>query len=295
MKSYVLIDEGLFFKAHGDAEKLKTLITEDKFRSEEKYQSPVQLPSFHNFCVASNSQKAVEVPNEERRFFLLQCTRIAYSKEHLDLLWASVKDDTVQRLFYLYCLGIDTSCIQKGQAPFTEFKQVLQSQQAPMAIKWIKHVILSDPDALNFQVPREINKPQERLNLAADLENGLFSLKHRPTDSSAYSNLAGAAYDEMALQHDLINRGHFKTVVPQGHVADCILNHFRGQAYRQSNEDEVLADLARLGLSSTIKRVPNGGTSRRCIAFPSIQGIKFLLRRKNWLSAADEAGVVEDE
>lgn len=286
---------GLFFKAHGDAEKLKCLITEDKFRSEEKFQSPIQLPSFHNFCVASNSQKAVEVPNEERRFFLLQCTRLTYSKAHWDLLWANVQDDTVRRLFYQYCLTIDTSIITKGQAPFTQFKQSLQADQAPMAIKWVKHVILSDPDALNWMVPKEINKPTERENVAADLDSGLFSLKFRPAESAAYNALAGDAYEQLALQLDLAPRGQFKTVVPRGHVAECILNHFRGQAYRSSNEDEVIADLVRLGLTHTIKKIPHGGTSRRCIVFPSINAIKYLLRKKNWLSAADEAGIVEDE
>ena len=62
----------------GDAERMKTLITEDKARFEQKYQSPEVLPSFHNFCVLSNNEKADQVPNEERRFFLLRALLILY-------------------------------------------------------------------------------------------------------------------------------------------------------------------------------------------------------------------------
>ncbi len=54
---------------------MKTLITEDK------YQSPEVLPSFHNFVVLSNSEKVVQIPNEEGRFFMLQPKRKLYSKQ----------------------------------------------------------------------------------------------------------------------------------------------------------------------------------------------------------------------
>lgn len=296
MKSYIFIDEGLFFGQHGQAETLKCLITEDTFRSEEKFQSAVVLPSFHNFVVASNTHKAVNIPNEERRFFMLNCTRINYSKQHWEKLWSLVTDQDVRELFYLHCINLDVNCIQRGQAPFTAFKQVLQSEQAPMAIKWLKHVVLSDIDALNWQVPSEIKKPADRQQIAADLDNGLFSLKSRPADSSVYGQWLGPDYEEKALAFDLSASSRYKTLVPTKHVSECILEFFRGQAYRSSNEDDLIGDLAKLGLPrGVVKRVPTTGTTRRCIAFPSIQGIKFLLRRKKWLTEADESGVTEDE
>jgi hypothetical protein len=129
----------------GDAERMKTLITEDKARFEQKYQSPEVLPSFHNFAVLNNNEKAVQVPNEERRLFLLRASRILYStsassathKKHMAHLWNCVKDPTFQELFYQFLLGVDTSNIVKGQAPHTSFKQRIQAQQVPVAIKFL--------------------------------------------------------------------------------------------------------------------------------------------------------------
>jgi hypothetical protein len=44
---------------------------------------------------------------------------------------------TFQELFYQFLLSVDTSNMVKGQAPHTSFKQRIQAQQAPEAIKFL--------------------------------------------------------------------------------------------------------------------------------------------------------------
>ena len=43
-----------------------------------------------------------------------------------------------------------------------------------------------------------------------------------------------------------------------------------------------------------IKKIATGGTSRRCIVFPSVQRLTLLLKKKRWMSA-DEVVSYGDE
>ena len=91
--------------------------------------------------------KALEIPNSERKFFMLCCVDLHYGSEKLDSLWALVKDPFIRELFFHYLLGVDSSSLKEGRAPFTTFKQQIQSAQAPNANKWIKH-LPTDTDAM---------------------------------------------------------------------------------------------------------------------------------------------------
>jgi len=271
-------------------------ITEDKARFEQKYQSAEVLPSFHNFVVLSNTKKAVEIPNSERRFFMLCCTDLRYSQEKLDSLWALVKDPSVQELFFHYLLGVDSSIVKKGQAPFTAFKQQIQSAQAPNAIKWIKH-LLTDTDAM-CTCPGEVRLDSERYAITREIEeSGLFRLRHRPAaGNDAFSNLVGEEWEQHALQMDLAKRSAVKTVVPIRHVTDCVMNYFKGQSFRGTTEDDIVDSFKSLGLKvDLVKKIPSGGTSRRCIVFPSVQGLMFLLKKKRWVSGEEVISYDDEE
>ena len=186
--------------------------------------------------------------------------------------------------------------MKKGQAPFTAFKQQIQSAQAPNAIKWVKH-LLSDTDAL-CTCPGEVRKESERCAIYREIEeNGLFRLKHRLTDeSSAFNNLVGKEWEEHALHMDLAKRSAVKTVVPIGHVTDYVMTYFKGQSFRGTTEDDIVDTFKSLGLRVDLpKKIPAGGTSRRCIVFPSIQGLIFLLKKKRWMSAEEVISYDDDE
>ena len=294
MKSYVFIDEGIFFGKKEHASQMKTLITEKNFRVEEKYQKAEHLPSFHNFIVASNTDKAVEINSgDERRFMPMRSTDLQYTQEHKSKLWALVTDDGSRELFYQYSINIDTRGFTIGQAPRTAFKNVMQTQQAPPAIKWLKHAIDSAPDIMGY-VPTDAKDEDERVRIAQSIQDKkLFYLKSRD-ENMAFLNLVGEQFYEKVLALDLKKMSHHKTIVPARHVADCVQQFFKGQAYRNTNVEDTLAQLAGVGLSVDIvcKVV---GRSKRCVVFPSIQSIHYLLFKGKWVTSPSMQSRDEEE
>lgn len=54
--------------------------------------------------------------------------------------------------------------------------------------------------------------------------------------------------------------------------------------------------LESLGLKvDLVKKIPSGGTSRRCIVFPSVQGLMFLLKKKRWVSGEEVISYDDEE
>jgi len=98
----------------------------------------------------TNHEKAVEVSNHERRFFMKECCGMHYPNEHLSELGALAKDDRVRQLFFQHLRTIDVSCLQKGQAPLTTYKRQAIADQAPAAIKWLKHVVSESPNNMTW-------------------------------------------------------------------------------------------------------------------------------------------------
>ncbi len=198
------------------------------------------LRSFHNFVVLSNTKKAVEIPNSERRFCMLCCVDLHYSQEKLDSLWALVKDPSIHELFFHYLLGLDSSIVKKGQTPFTAIKQQIQSPRAPNAIKWMKH-LMTDTDSM-CSCLGEYRMDSERCAIMREIEEiGLFRLKYRSeAGNEVFSNLVREEWAQHALERDLAKRSAMRTVVPV-HVTDCVMNYFKGQSFRGTTRSNHLA------------------------------------------------------
>ena len=282
----------------GDAERMTTLITEDKARFEAKYQSPEVLPSFHNFVVLSNNEKAVQVPNEERRFFMLRAQRKQYSQGQWSTMWAQVKDPDYQALFWNYLMTVDTSRIIKGQAPKTSYKTSIQARQAPEAIKFCK-ALLDDPK-LMVRPMADLSTENEQMQLREEFDSrGRFALQSRPNAAAArvFSNLVEEdSWETAQLKEDLKRNSGLKCLVPYRHVISCIMMHFKGEAYSRIVSDDVMTALKELGISPRGNaRIPIGGTSRRCFIFPSVQGLRYLLKKQSWLTEDDQDFDEEEE
>lgn len=275
----------------GDAERLKTLITEPTARFEAKYQSPLTLPSFHNFVVLSNNDKAVLVGQSERRFFMLQPKRKQYSKPQWTDMWYQVKDPAFQELFFQHLLSIDTSVIIKGQAPMTTFKQVIQSEQAPPTITFLKE-LLHDPCLM--QRPMENMSDGFRMQLLDEFSTQKrFALKHREPLSEAFQNLLEPSSDEHLLNKDMDRSSAVKTQVPQKHVKDCISHYFKGESYIKIISSDINKEFLKLGFkrSCMIMRDPTKGGEEvqyKSWAFPSIEGLRFMLAQHHWMTAEDD-------
>ncbi|KAL0019351.1 hypothetical protein WJX79_001213 [Trebouxia sp. C0005] len=224
-KSYVFVDEGVFMGNKEDAEKMKALITEERYRHEAKFAEPESNPSNHNFAIASNHRKAVEVPNSERRFFL----------------------------------------------------------KAPLAIRWLKSAVM-DNHTIMCYVPNDIQGDAERCEYAADIDQ--FRLKSRCESQQQFSNLIGDAFQEFMVQQDLKKFSVVKCKVPSNHVVATILQQFRGQRYMGGNEEDFLQAFKDLGIPvNQGAKVMN--KKKTCIVFPSIEGLVYLLRKKNWMTAEE--------
>ncbi len=268
---------------------MKTLITEDKVRMEQKYQSPEVLPSFHNFFVLSNNEKAVQVPNEERRFFMLRAMRIIHGTAAQDRqwwghAWSLVQDPLFRATFFHYLLTIDVSRIQKGRAPPTSFKQLIQAQQAPEAIKFCKELLY---DTKLMQKPMADLCENDVMALRDEFDSkGRFELKHRP-QSTAFSNLIGDAYEEAMLQKDFEKMSPMKEVVPTRHVVRCLIDHFKGESYVRHSSEDINSCLEKLGIRKGQLKVPAGSSTKRCFVFPSVEGLRYLLKRQHWLTPDD--------
>jgi hypothetical protein len=67
------------------------------------------------------------------------------------------------------------------------------------------------------------------------------------------------------------------------------MDHFKGESYVRITADDIHSALESLGLSKTpTLRIPIGGVCRRCYAFPSIAGLRHMLKKQNWLTEEDE-------
>ena len=268
----------------GDAEKLKTFITEDKARIEAKYQSPLTLPSFHNFVVLSNNEKAVEVGQSERRFFMLSPKRKNYAPGVWANMWYQVKDPSFQELFYQYLQTIDTSIITKGQAPMTSYKKRVQSDQAEPAVIFLKE-LLNDPFLM--QRPMENMSDGYRMQLMEEFNTqGRFALKHREPLPAAFQNLVQQPSDDELLEKDLSDNSSVKCQVPMRHVTDCIAHFFKGQAYFKNEPRAFNKGIRKLfGKDSSMAMhdpVKGEKINYKSWAFPSVEGLRYLLEKHNY-------------
>lgn len=275
---------------------MKTLITEDKARVESKYQDAQVIMSFHNFIVLTNNEKAVSIPMEERRFFLLNGQKVLYGptdhsaahKKRMTLLWTLVKDPQFQQLFYQYLLTVDTSNMTKGRAPFTAFKQELQQEQAPAAIRFCI-ALLDDPDLM--ACPMANMREADRILLMDEfVDKGRFKLKLRTLTQAGnqpFSNLFGDEWEDMMLTTDFQD-SEIREYVPIAHVYDCIRRYFQGQQYVERNDaDHCRALTKQLGLWNGAQvKAPAGGSAgyKKAYRFPSIEGLRYMLKKKRYIA-----------
>lgn len=97
-KVIVFIDEGGDFKAHHtNQEKFKSIITSNSFQLRQMYHDQVQLTSYHNFIMATNSDSAVALDSEARRFFYKRCRKPDWPDSKWNTLHNMIKDPEVVR------------------------------------------------------------------------------------------------------------------------------------------------------------------------------------------------------
>ena len=85
----VMLDEALFSGDKKAAEKLKSLVTEERLLIENKYESQKSITSFHRFFAASNKSHFLNVDADDRRLLFL---RVSEFKAQNVTYYANIRD-----------------------------------------------------------------------------------------------------------------------------------------------------------------------------------------------------------
>ena len=233
-------------------------------------------------ALPSNHRKAVEVPNSERRFFL-KVGKQTHNAKRFKELFALAKDAGVCEIFFQFLRTVDISKIEIGRAPLTTVKLESMSAQAPLAIRYLKSAVMDNPRIMCY-VPHDIQGDAERCEYAAELDQ--FRLKSMCESTQPVSSLVGDAFEEYMVQQDLKKFSAVKCKVPTSHVISTVLQQFRGQRYMGGNEEDFLQAFRDLGIPVN-KSAKVMNKKKTCIIFPSIEGLVYLMKKKNWMTAEE--------
>lgn len=126
----VCMDEALFSGDNKSLEKLKSLITEQQCRIEQKYQPSRTIDSYHRFFAASNNEHFAKVDKDDRRFLFLRVSdKYQSDLKYFENLYKLIADGTQLNALVDYLLKLDINTFNVRQRPKTEehLSQKLQS------------------------------------------------------------------------------------------------------------------------------------------------------------------------
>eukprot|EP00961_Rhodomonas_salina_P198480 2677525-Rhodomonas_salina.3 len=139
---FVCVDEASSQDFYANMDKVKNLITCDTHTINEKYCSPITVPSFCNLYITTNNMAPVSIPSDDRRFVVFEadsCKTKDYSyfthlAEHLD-------DDRVARAFYQYLLSenFDDLFPLHTHRPHTSTYVEMQNANLPLFFKYLSY------------------------------------------------------------------------------------------------------------------------------------------------------------
>ena len=117
---YVFADEAVFHGDNAGNQRLKALVTENKFTVERKGFDAIQAPNRLNILMASNSDWVIPSSRDERRWFVLDLLDKKLSNKYYEDLHHAAADKNVQAQFLDYLLKMDLSKFKVRQYPETE-------------------------------------------------------------------------------------------------------------------------------------------------------------------------------
>lgn len=163
-KVFCFVDEAISPSNKKDIGRLKTLVTEDELRLEEKYKNAKQVDNFVDTMAATNDQHSLPAGPSSRRFFCLDVDNsYALDKEngrkYFDGLISAMEDDDYAGLkaFQSILMEVDLGnfdrvipsrgeslmhsvlmdSIQGQQAPQTALLRIQQHEQVDSVTKWL--------------------------------------------------------------------------------------------------------------------------------------------------------------
>ena len=224
----------------------------------------------------------------DRRYVIINTTKLPCTTDEWANLWRLVKDSAVREMFWQFLRARDVSSVQPGKAPSNQTKAAAIADQAPDAVQYVKHLCLVAP---NDMQPRDtlplVGSNSSQLPSAVQLHPECFTIKDRPSDLStnpAFHNLLGDQLDKAMLHYDFVQANRICTNVLEKHMYHCIGRSIQGQRYTTLNEKLFRRDLQSLGLPIGMTTRIAGVQCRGCIVLPSIQGLRYLIKKKGYLT-----------
>lgn len=151
------LDEALFSGDKKSAEKLKSLITEERLLIENKYESQKSIASFHRFFASSNKSHFVNVDADDRRFLFLRVSEFkAQNVSYYGDIRASFKDESAIGSFVTHLLNKDISKFNFRQRPKTSEHTTQKIQSLQGFERWW-HEELTEPSCIAAWMGNKFN------------------------------------------------------------------------------------------------------------------------------------------
>ena len=213
------MDEAVFNKDKKSANHLKTKISEDTMRIEEKYQPSRTVSSFHRFFAATNEHHWAPTDSGDRRMFVLQVSDKHKQDTKFFAAFNQVLGDGVTVPAFVHKLAnIDLSGFQVRHRPKTSehARQVLES--LPEFTKFMLDVLarkdfscsgrsLSDEwTGPMFIATKKIKEEFLEFHLNSTRHGGVTDKKSRPTWGLIPSIKSKRADNGMVKRGDAFNR-----------------------------------------------------------------------------------------
>lgn len=136
---FVVLDEAIFSGNKADADKLKSLITQDDLRYEIKGGMTFMGDNYANYAILTNNVNPVHLEGTDRRYALFHCNETwCEGSEYFSFLAEAFKDPQMAGQFYDYLLKVDLSGWHPQRSiPMTAYKRdVMSISKDPLQTWW---------------------------------------------------------------------------------------------------------------------------------------------------------------
>lgn len=97
----VNIDEPKPFDLRNNADRFKSLITNNRQKLENKNKDCKQINSFARYCITTNNEDVLKISSNDRRFTIIECSNEKIGDmDYFDFLYEYIDKPEVQRAFY---------------------------------------------------------------------------------------------------------------------------------------------------------------------------------------------------
>ena len=140
---FVQIDEAS--SAYEQREKMKDLITNDKFNYEKKGRDTITVKNLVNLLLTTNNENALTVSPTDRRFALFRCSSVYKGdKPYFDALGAHLDRPDVARAFYQFLMARDLSRYHhdfQHSRPITDYYREAQLASIPVVSRFFSALV----------------------------------------------------------------------------------------------------------------------------------------------------------